>query len=126
MVGTLLCVYGWYSARVVAQREQTTSGTVVSHEPANHDRYGYNFNVNQKAYSGWQIPHGDDQFKIGQVVTVHYDPLDPNDSALVDYNELSSRALGPVPFLLAGILLVTVIIFVRRRSALKSLRPNQS
>lgn len=119
MIGAVLCIYGWYSVRVVARRQQTTSGTIVVHESANHDRYGYNFNVNQNTYNGWQIPHGDEQFKIGQVVTVHYDPLDPNDSALVDYNELSSRALGPLPFLFAGILFVTVIIFVRRRAASK-------
>ena len=120
MIGAVLCIYEWYSVRVVAGRQQTTSGTIVVHEPANHDRYGYNFNVNKNTYSGWQIPYGDAQFKIGQVVTVHYDPLDPNDSALVDYNELSFRVLGPVPFLFAGILFVTGIIFARRRAASKT------
>ena len=122
MIGAVLCIYGWYSDRVVARRQQTTSGTIIVHEPANHDRYGYTFNVNQKTYSGWQVPYDDEQFTVGQVVTVHYDPLDPNNSALVDYNELSWRALGPVPLLVAGMLFVAVFIFVRRRAVAESSR----
>ena len=122
MIGTVFFLYGWYSDRVVARRQQTTSGTIVVHEPANHDRYGYTFNVNQKTYSGWQMPYDDKQFTVGQVVTVHYDPLDPNNSALVDYNELSFRALSPVPLLVAGMLFVAVFIFVRRRAAPESSR----
>ena len=117
MIGAVFCIYGSYSDRVVARRQQTTSGTVFVHEPANHDRYGYSFNVKQKTYRGWQVPYDDEQFKVGQVVTVHFDPLDPNNSALVDYNELSFRALRPVPLLLAGMLFVAVFIFVRRRAA---------
>jgi hypothetical protein len=114
MIGALFCIYAWYSDRVVARRQKTTSGTILVREPANHDRYGYTFKVDQKTYTGWQIPQDDEKFTVGQIVTVHYDPLDPNNSALVDYNELSSRALGPVPFLVAVVLFVAVFIFVRR------------
>ena len=121
-IGAVFCFYGWYSDRVIAQRQEITSGTIFVHEPANHDRYGYSFNVNQKTYSGWQVPYDDEQFMVGQVVTVHYDPLDPHNSALVDYNELSFRALGPVPLLLGGMLFVAVLIFVRRRAAPESSR----
>jgi hypothetical protein len=96
------------------------------HEPANHDRYGYSFKVNQKTYSGWQMPDDDKEFTVGQVVTVHHDPLDPNNSALVDYHELSFQALGPVPLMVAGILFVAVFIFVRRRTAPESSKLTQS
>ena len=117
LIGVILCSYSSISDRLIARRQQTTSGTIFVHEPANHDRYGYSFSVNQKTYSGWQIPEGNEQFTIGQVVTVHYDPLDPTNSALVDYNELSLRSLGPVPAMTVAMLFFTVFIFARRRSA---------
>jgi hypothetical protein len=96
------------------------SGTIVAHEPANHDRYGYTFSVNQQTYSGWQIPYDDVQFTVGQVVTVHYDPLDPNNSALIDFNELGDRAFGPFPLLIAAIPFIALIEFLRRRTKPKS------
>jgi hypothetical protein len=120
-IGATFCIYGWYADRVVARRQQTTSGTIVAHEPANHDKYGYTFSVNQQTYSGWQMPYDDQQFTVGQVVTVHYDPLDPNNSALVDYYELSDQALGPAPLLVGG-LLVALFISLRRRAAPESSR----
>jgi hypothetical protein len=116
MIGAMFCIYAWYADRVIARRQQITFGTIFAHEPANHDRYGYTFNVDQKIYSGWQVPYDNEQFTVGQVVTVHYDPLDPNNSALVDYNESSFRALGPAPLLVAG-MFVAVFMFLRRRAA---------
>ena len=115
-------VYPWYKDRAVAARQQTASGTIVAHEPSNHDRYGYTFSANQKTYSGWQIPYDDVQFTVGQVVTVHYDPLDPNNSALVDFSELGDGALGPLPLLIAAIPFVVLIEFLRRRGNPKSTR----
>jgi hypothetical protein len=120
IIGVTFFTYGWYADRVVARREQTTSGTIVAHEPANHDRYGYTFSVNNQTYSGWQVPHDGDHFAIGQVVTVHYDPLDPNNSALVDFDELSDRASAPVPLLVAVILFLVLFMFERRRVARRS------
>ena len=120
IIGVTFFTYGWYADRVVARREQTTSGTIVAHEPANHDRYGYTFSVNNQTYSGWQLPYDGDQFAIGQVVTVHYDPLNPNNSALVDYHELSYRALAPVPFMVAVILFLALFMFERRRALRRS------
>lgn len=122
MIGTMFCIYEWQADRVVARRQQTTSGTIVAHQPANHNRYGYTFNLNQKAYSGWQMAYDNQQFSVGQLVTVHYDPLDPTNSALVDYYELSDRALGPTPFLFGATLFVVVFIFLRRRATPQSSR----
>jgi hypothetical protein len=48
IIGVMFFTYGWYADRVVARREQTTSGTIVAHEPANHNRYGYTFSVNNQ------------------------------------------------------------------------------
>src|SRR5688500_8071315 len=62
MIGAASCLYGWYSDRAVALRQQTTPGTIVAHEPANHNRYGYTFNVNDKTYIDWQVPYGGEQF----------------------------------------------------------------
>src|SRR5688572_14869267 len=120
IIGVAFFTYCWYADRVVARREQTTSGTIVAHEPANHDRYGYTFSVNNQTYSSWQVPHDGDQFAIGQVVTVHYDPLNPNNSALVDFDELSSRASAQVPLLVAVILFLALFMFERRRVARRS------
>ena len=120
IIGVTFFTYGWYADRVVARREQTTSGTIVAHEPANHDRYGYTFSVNNQSYSGWQVPYDDNQFAIGQVVTVHYDPLDPNNSALVDFDELSYRASAPVPPMVAVILFLALFMFERRRVVRRS------
>ena len=121
-IGVTFFVYPWWKDRAVAARQQTASGTIVTHEPANHDRFGYTFNVNQKTYSGWQVPHDDDQFTVGQLVTVYYDPQDPNNSALEDFSELGDRALGPVPLLIAAVPLVALIEFLRRRGKPKSTR----
>lgn len=117
----LFFVYPWHRARAVAARQQTASGTIVAHEPSNHDRYGYTFSVNQKTYSGWQVPYDDVQFTVGQVVTVHYDPLDPNNSALVDFSEFDGLD-GPVLLLFGALPFVLLIEFLRRRGNPKSTR----
>lgn len=97
----------------IAGRQQTTSGIVTAHEPANHNRYGYEFEVNGKTFTGWQSP-GNDELAIGKQVIVFYDPQNPSRSALSDFHDLSSSSLGPVPMLLFGIGGVAVFIFYRR------------
>jgi hypothetical protein len=94
---------------VIAQRQQTTSGTILTHEPSNHNRYGYNFSVSDKPYSGWHVPERDEP-TIGQRVTVYYDPIDPNASALDDFGELALRDLRPVPAEIGGSALVIMVI----------------
>ena len=120
IIGVTFFTHGWYADRVVARREQTTSGTIVAHEPSDHDRYGYTFSENNQTYSGWQVPYDRDQFAVGQVVTVHYDPLNPSNSALVEYHELSYRALAPVPLLVAIILFLVLFMYERRRVGRRS------
>jgi hypothetical protein len=90
----------------VSLREQTTTGTIILHEPEHHNRYGYRFQVDGRAYTGWETPLKVEP-KIGQSVRVHYDPINPAENALTDYSELSDRALGPA---LAILLLSAVFI----------------
>jgi len=109
MIGAALGIYGSHRDRVIAHRQQTTSGTILTHEPGNHNRYGYNFSVSDKPYSGWYTPEHSEP-TIGQRVTVYYDPIDPNTSALDDFGELALRDLGPVPAEIGGSLLVIIVI----------------
>jgi hypothetical protein len=98
----------------IAGRQQTTSGMVTAHEPSNHNRYGYRFQVNGKTYDGWQSP-GNDELAIGKQVIVFYDPQNPTRSALTDFHDLSISSLGPVPMLLFGIGGVALFILNKRR-----------
>jgi len=114
MIGAALHIYQWRVDRAIAQRQQTTWGTIFAHEPHNHNRYGYTFSVNGIFYSGWYSPENDEP-TVGQRVTVYYDPVDPNTSALEDFGELAFRVLGPVPLEIGGSGVIALIIVVRRR-----------
>ena len=107
-------VYEWKLGRDIATREQTTQGLIVTHEPANHNRYGYTFSVNGKKYAGWESPKKD-ELHIGKQVLVYYDPQDPNKSALTEFRDLGMTTLGPVPAMLFGIGAVAWYIGHRRR-----------
>ena len=87
---------------------------MTAHEPANHNRFAYKFDVDGKTYTGWQSP-GSDQLAIGKQVVVFYDPQNPSRSALTDFHDLSMSSLGPLPMLLFGIGAVAVFILYRRR-----------
>jgi len=114
VLGLALLIQESRTESQIAGRQQTTSGIVTAHEPANHNRYGYRFEVNGKTYNGWQSP-GNDELAIGKQVTVFYDPQNPTRSALTDFHNLSISSLGPVPMLLFGIGGVAVFILYRRR-----------
>jgi hypothetical protein len=115
VLGVGFMVYGFRVDQIKAAREQTTRGQIISHDPPNHDRYGYQFVVNGKVHSGWAIPETS-EYKIGQQVLVYYDPLDPDKSALGDFAASGYRIIGPAAFCLCGICGVSLFIFLRRRS----------
>jgi hypothetical protein len=121
-VAVTFFVYPWYKDRIVAARQQTASATIVTHEPANHNRYGYSFTANQKTYSGWLVPHDAEQFTVGQLVTVYYDSVDPNNSGLLDFNDVADGDLAPVLPLTVTIGFVALIEFLRRRGKSKPTR----
>lgn len=117
VIGLVLSIYIGLADRAIAQRQLTTEGTVTTHEPANHDRYGYTFNVSGKPYSGWESPrHG--KLIVGQQVLVYYDPNNPRKSALISFWDLSIESFGPIPLLALGTAFVAVYVRRRRRNQL--------
>jgi hypothetical protein len=119
VIGLVFSIYVGIADRILAQREKKTQGTIASHEPSNHNRYGYTFSVNSKSYSGWESPRKEEP-TVGQQVTVYYDPDDPNRNALTDFRDLSLESFGPTPLLMFGIGAVAVFIRRQRRGRPKS------
>lgn len=114
LLGLVFLIHESRVDRAIAARQQTTQGTITVHEPSNHNRYGYRFTVKGRAYTGWESPRST-ELEIGKVVTVYYDPANPNKNALTDFNDLSADSLGPVPLMVLGICGVTIFIILRRR-----------
>jgi len=115
-IGIIFFLFSARADRAIAARQQRTYGVVKTHEPANHDRYGYDFTVNGEAYNGWQIPTRS-ELRIGEKVLVYYDPRDPRTSSLSSFAEGSDRAIGPVFFMTVGIVAIAAYIFLRRRNS---------
>jgi hypothetical protein len=112
--GLILSIHDWKINREIAQREQVTRGTITTHEPSNHNRYGYVFSVGGKSYTGWESPRRN-EFEISKEVRVYFDPNDPAKNALTEFNDRSIQSLGPVPLLMIGIGGVALVILLRRR-----------
>jgi hypothetical protein len=110
VVGAAFLIQASLADRRIAERQQTTWGTIDSHEPGNHNRYGYSFEVNERRLTGWAIPKGNDHFAIGQRVTVFYDPSNPSRSQLEDFSRSGEDALAPVPLLLVGTAAALVLV----------------
>jgi len=104
----------------VARRQKSTIATITAHDPPNHDRYQYVFTVNGRSYSGWESPDEKRDFHIGEKLAVYYDPLDPSNSALMDFEELAIRAFAPVPMFLATAIAFAVLVIVMRHENTKS------
>lgn len=113
VVGIVFSLYGWRADRVAAAREQTAHGQIVSHQPYEHDRFGYTYSVNGRAYSGWAYPSSHD-YAVGQRVMVYYDPVDPRMSSLNDFADDAWAAFRPVPLFVSIVIVVAVLIFFRR------------
>lgn len=90
----------------VATRQRTTTGVIIAHEPANHNRYGYRFDAQGRDYLGWETPPAAEP-RIGQEVTVYYDNRDPTDNALTDFADLRDRARAEVFVLMLLIVAVS-------------------
>jgi hypothetical protein len=113
-IGLAFLIHEWKTDSQVAGRQQTASGIVIAYEPANHNLYGYKFEVDGKPYTGWEGPKGR-ELAIGKQVIVFYDPQDPSKNALTDFHDMGTSALGPVPMILFGIGTVAAFIFYKRR-----------
>ncbi|MGA3372847.1 MAG: DUF3592 domain-containing protein [Terracidiphilus sp.] len=119
MIGLVFSLYCIVRNEAVAVRERTTYGIIRKHEPANHNSFGYEFSVNGKIYTGWQIPAT--EYEIGQSVLVYYDPHDPTTSSLYSFSEGN---FGPPIFCFVGITVVAVVIFALRRDHAQRSRSN--
>jgi len=120
LFGVVMLVHEWRTDRAVAGREVITNGVITAHDPRNHNQYRYTFTVEGKPYSGWQSPR-EDELQIGKQVRVYYDPKDPSTSALTDFSELASNALGPIPLLIVGICAFTAYMIHKRRAQAEAL-----
>ena len=107
----------------VASREQSATGTIVSHEPQNHNRYGYRFQVGGTRYTGWETPLKEGP-KIGQSVKVYFDPQNPSENSLTEFAVLADtwRGRAIVLLIMCAIFASVVLLFDRTigdRSAAK-------
>jgi Protein of unknown function (DUF3592) len=96
----------------ISKRQRTTFGTVNTHEPANHNRYGYIFLVAGKQYSGWGHPS---EPRIGQPVTVYYDSQDPSENALSSYDNFCVEFAVPIGVPIVILVYMAAFIAWRRR-----------
>ena len=118
LIGVVFMIYQWRHFDDVAARQRNVEGTIVAHEPQNHDRYGYAFGVSGKPYRGWDSPVSR-SLALGERVQVFYDPADPETNALTEFAERSRNAFGPVPLVVfASIGLFGAIFIVRRQARL--------
>jgi hypothetical protein len=99
----------------VADRQQSTVATINSHDPANHDRYGYVFLVNKRQYTGWAYPSDKIDYSIGEQIAIHYDPSNPTRNFVESFREAGERDLFFVPFCLLIAAALPLFIFLRRR-----------
>ena len=114
MIGTVLSIRAWRVKLDTGLHQETVRGTIIGHEPRNHNSYGYEFLVHGRTFKGWDSPL-DYEPTLGQEVTVYFDSRDPNSNALTDFSQLAMRDLGPVPLTVLGTGLLVLFIAVRRR-----------
>jgi hypothetical protein len=77
----------------IAKRQRETLATINSHDPPNHDRYGYIFLVNGIQYTGWAYPSDKINYSLGERVVIHYDPIDPTKNLPGSFEEAGGRDL---------------------------------
>jgi hypothetical protein len=66
--------------RAVAPRQQAITVTLGAGKPAGHNTYGYRytFSLSGNSYEGWEYSAPESPTRIGQQITVYYDPLNPS------------------------------------------------
>jgi hypothetical protein len=111
LLGAALMLFASRHDSDVASRQATTVGQVVAHEPSNHDRYGYTFQVNGHEYTGWETPAKAEP-RMGQSVTIYYDARTRDENALTDYSKLNSAwsAQAWVFFFIAGLVFLGIFL----------------
>ena len=107
----------------LAERGINTEGVVIAKEPANHRLVRYTYSIDQSSYFGSDQVGDFERLKIGDPVTVSYDPLNPSMSLLGDprqrlTNELVSVGAVAIlfPTIIVGLLYSRGVLPVYRRS----------
>jgi len=117
-VGVIFMMAAALDYSKVASRQQVTTGIVTAHEAHNHNRYVYKFQLDGQEYTGGETPLGAEP-KVGELVRVYFDPLDPSRNGLTDFGKRRERMRGQAVGLLilttaAGLL---ILALGKRRTA---------
>lgn len=106
--------FHWHMDRVIAARQQTSTGTITAQEPAHHNRYQYVFSVNGRQFAGWGSPVTDGR-EVGNSIVVYYDPLDPARNSPEDFHTSGVHKIETVPVILFAIGAAALCIQAARR-----------
>ena len=106
-------LYQSCSIAAVARRQQTASGKIITHDVENHDTYSYSFRAGPNPYVGRDGAPAK-PLKVGDTVTVYYDPQHPSRNGLVSFWTTRESAVAPLPFILAATALVAILAIQRR------------
>ena len=114
----LILLYLVHSCREnleIAKRQRTAVAIISSHDPANHDRYGYIFSVNSRPFSGWAYPNDKRDFSVGEQIVVFYDPIDPSKNLPSSFGLFDAGDDVLFAFFLVAPIIVAVSIHAQRR-----------
>ena len=117
-----MLLWGVHNSRTdfeIAKRQRATVATINSHDPPNHDRYGYIFLVNEIQYTGWAYPSDKINYSLGERVVIHYDPIDPTKNLSESFEKAAGRDLIFAPFCILIAAGLPLFIFFRRRASSK-------
>jgi hypothetical protein len=109
------CFYSGYSRSQVASRQHFAIGLVDTHDPSNHDRYGYTFSVGKQKFKGWAYPASYRDFHLGESITVYYDPSDPDTNSPSDFHEINTGTSLILSWCLLVAAGIPLSIFLQRR-----------
>jgi hypothetical protein len=110
-IGAVAMAITAHNDGLISSREQSATGTIVSHERQNHNRYGYRFRAEGTEFTGWETPLKAEP-KIGQSVKVYFDPQNPAENSLTDFVELADiwRGRGIVLLTFCGVFVAVVVL----------------
>jgi hypothetical protein len=118
--------YSFYSGLQVAGRQQITNGSIDTHDPSNHDRYGYTFSVGKRKFTGWASPGSFRDFHVGETITVYYDPSDPTTNSPSDFHETNPGSSLILSWCLLVAVAIPLSIFLQRRASKKAVAKTPS
>jgi hypothetical protein len=104
LIGAIAASFDWSGYRQLAKHGVRTEGKVTAVLPDDHATARYTYSAGGHVFTGQRHPWSPnptlEHLRVGQVVTVYYDPASPGFSVLGDpgpiyWNETASVFLGP-------------------------------